>query len=50
MSLHSTEDELISYSTIQNIIDKSYKHVPMKGTHNEVQIPWEEIERFIDEN
>lgn len=49
MSLHSTEDELIIYDSIRNIIEKSYKHIPMKGSHNEPEIPWEEIERFLDE-
>jgi pimeloyl-ACP methyl ester carboxylesterase len=47
MSLHSTDDKLISYSTTGILQKQSYIHVKMTGTHEHPDIPWTEIDKFI---
>jgi alpha-beta hydrolase superfamily lysophospholipase len=46
--IHSIEDEIIPYDTIQNLIKLSTQHISTTGTHIKPKIPYEEIKRFID--
>jgi len=47
LTLHCVHDEVIPYSTIQTVIDNSTKFIPMEGSHNYPNIPWNEIDHFI---
>lgn len=46
--LHSKEDEIIPYSIMDKIINNCTLHIPITGTHNNLQIPWEKIHEFIN--
>ena len=46
--IHSIDDEIIPYDTIQNLIKLSTQHISTTGKHVRPQIPYEEIKRFIE--
>jgi len=45
--LHSIEDEVIPYNSINKLKIMSTQSIDMTGVHNQVVIPWEDIHQFI---
>lgn len=45
--LHSFEDEIIPIQVVSELKTFSTEFVEMKGTHNNPEIPWDRINRFI---
>lgn len=46
--LHSVDDEMIPYQTVEELISVSTKHIQMRGSHNTPNIPWEQVTQFIE--
>jgi pimeloyl-ACP methyl ester carboxylesterase len=47
LMLHSVTDEIINFQTTSNIQTLSTRVIKMRGSHNNPQIPWDEIDKFI---
>jgi fermentation-respiration switch protein FrsA (DUF1100 family) len=45
--LHSVEDEVVPYDLISELKSEASVFIDMKGGHNNPQIPWDEIEKFL---
>jgi pimeloyl-ACP methyl ester carboxylesterase len=48
--LHSEQDEIIPFSTTEEIRKLATKTIIINGTHNYPEIPWTEIKDFIDKH
>lgn len=48
LMLHSTTDEIINYHSVLQLQNMTTKFIPMSGTHNNPNIPWDSIHRFIE--
>jgi hypothetical protein len=45
--MHSPSDEIIPYVSTEEIRSRAKKTINIKGTHNNRNIPWEEVNEFI---
>jgi hypothetical protein len=48
--MHSMQDEIIPYNTIQKIKSRADKFIDIEGTHNNRVIPWDKVNHFLNEN
>jgi len=45
--LHCRNDEIIPWESTEMLHGHVYKVIEMAGSHNNPQIPWEEIQSFL---
>lgn len=48
LMIHSTTDEYVSYNAAAELRELVTLHIPSSGTHEGVDIPWEQVKRFIE--
>jgi pimeloyl-ACP methyl ester carboxylesterase len=46
--MHSMQDEIIPYATIQNIKSRADQFINIEGTHNNRIIPWDKVNYFLN--
>ena len=46
--IHSIDDEKIPYESVKNLINISSLHIKTNGSHNNPNIPWNEVKAFIE--
>ena len=46
--MHSLEDEIIPFNIINNLRNLCTEFIEIKGTHNNRNIPWEKVDKFIN--
>ena len=48
LMIHSKNDEYIQYDTTTALQGLVTIHIPSSGTHEDVNIPWDQVKRFIE--
>lgn len=46
--LHCRNDEIVYWDTTETLRNRATKVIEMNGGHNDAQIPWNEIDRFLN--
>lgn len=47
LTMHSIDDDIIPYNSTSVLRSSAKHHINIKGTHNDREIPWDEVDKFI---
>ena len=48
LMIHSKDDEIVSYLSTSHLQSLVTTHIPSTGTNKDVVIPWDQVQRFIE--